>query len=173
MFEKVLIVDDEKVLAESISDYLGKKGISSRIEIDPTAAIESFKENPADVVIVDYKFASLSDKTGLDIIAEIRERKPSTRFLLISGWIPYDVHDPEVQNDLLARLKVDGYFRKPFKTRDLGDSVANLLATGTTNWVSVAKDYVGRGSVSASDVRKLNEGYKKAILDNIDNPDDL
>jgi DNA-binding response OmpR family regulator len=173
MLEKVLIVDDEKVLAESISDYLGKKGVSSRVEVDPNAAIESFKDNPADVVIVDYKFASLTEKTGLDVITEIRARKPSTRFLLISGWLPFELDDPRVQDELLARFKVEGYFRKPFNTADLADAVVTLLETGTTDWVSVAKEYVTKGSLSASELRKLNEGYKKAIEETADNSDEI
>lgn len=174
MLEKVLIIDDEKVLAESISDYLGKKGVTSRIEVDPNVAIESFKDNPADVVIVDYKFASLTEKTGLDVIAEIRARKPSTRFLLISGWLPFDLDDPRVQDDLLGRLKVERYFRKPFKeVGDLADAVVTLLETGTIDWVSVAKEYVTKGSLSASELRKLNEGYKKAIEENADNSDEI
>ena len=171
MLEKILIVDDEKVLADSISDYFTELGITSRVEISPASAIEGFNENPADVVIVDFKFASLSEKTGLDIIDEIRTRRPSTRFILISGLVPFKVDDPEVKQQLMAQMRVDHFFKKPFSVAELGKAVSNLLndiEAKATDWAAVAKDYVASGSVSSDDVRKLNNAYKAAILKSLE-----
>lgn len=173
MFEKVLIVDDEKHVVEAISAYLGKLQISSRIEMDPKSAINSFPENPADVVIVDFKFASLSGKTGLDIIDSVRKHKPTTRFILISGLIP-NMEDPEIQDQLLKQVQVDYNFSKPVNPVQLGKAVQDLLnraVADSSDWESIAKNYVTKSEISSTEVRKINEKYKDAILKSLEEQD--
>jgi len=172
MNEKVLIIDDEQDSIDSICDHLVDiEGITCRGETHPERAIESFQTNPADIVIVDFLLSTLDEMTGLDVIQQIRDIKPFTRFILISGFVPYAADHEKISEQLINQIKVDRYVRKPLDIEELSSMVKELLAnveTVSQDWLAISEEYVSKGKVTAAEVRNLNEDFKKAILDAAD-----
>jgi two-component system, response regulator YesN len=176
MNEQVLVIDDEPQSVESIVDLLTDvEEISCRGETDPEKAIASFRENPTDVVIVDYLLSTLDGLTGLDVIARLRDIKPFTRFVLISGYVPFEADDSKISDQLINQIKVDRYVRKPISGDELVTVVHELLAnieTVSDDWQAISAEYVSKGKITAEDVRSLNEEFKNAILKAFPEKDD-
>ena len=171
MSEQVLVIDDEIDAVDDIILALQMREITCRGETDPRAAIESFRANPTDVVIVDYLFPPSAGVTGVDVIAELQEIKPFTQFILISGWIDRDLDGESLTEDLRDRLKANYYVPKPIDLHKLVETVQHALQIiegQSTNWKSIAQEYVTKGSVTAEQVRQLNERIKEHLIKAVD-----
>jgi len=51
---KILVIDDEQGVIDSINVYLGKMGYIIEGETDPLQGIEKIRENHYDILILDY-----------------------------------------------------------------------------------------------------------------------
>ena len=51
---KILVIDDEQGVIDSINVYLGKMGYIIEGETDPLQGIEKIRENNYDILILDY-----------------------------------------------------------------------------------------------------------------------
>lgn len=164
MNEQVLVIDDEQDSIDSICDLLGVADISCRGETDPDTAIASFHANPTDVVIVDYLLTDTSGITGLDVVSKLKDIKPFTRFIMISGWMRGEGDEEERAN----KMKVDRFIRKPFDTTELTNLVHELLQnieSKSNDWSAMAEEYVSARTVTAEEVRSVNEEFKQEIIE--------
>ncbi len=80
---KILIADDHYLIREGFQRLIQR-------EVDMTvvgeaesaaAAIEFFKHNECDVVVLDI---NLPDRTGLDVLSDLRRENPQTKILILS-----------------------------------------------------------------------------------------
>lgn len=171
MNEQVLVIDDEKDAVDNIVLQLQMRDITCRGEIDPEEAIERFRANPTDVVIVDYVFPLTTGITGIDIIARLKEIKPFTQFILISGFIDKDLDEETLTEELKNKLKANRYIPKPIDLHNLVNIVREALQdidSQSSSWKSMAGEYVSKGSVSAEQARDLNEKIKEHLVKAVD-----
>ncbi|HEX5734688.1 MAG TPA: response regulator [Blastocatellia bacterium] len=171
MNEQVLVIDDEQDAVDSIVEGLALQGISSRGDTSPQTAIESFQASPTDVVIVDYVFPASTGVTGVDIIAQLKAIKPFTKFILISAWIDKDLDENTLTDELRNKLQGHRYLPKPIDIDKLIASVKEALEmtqTESSDWKSIAQQYVNQGAVNAEEVRQLNEKIKEHLIKAID-----
>jgi DNA-binding NarL/FixJ family response regulator len=80
----VLVVDDHRAFAEAVAMAVEVKSDFHVLGIATTVkeALRSFEAGPPDVALVDI---ALPDGNGLDLTAQIKERYPSTRVVVITG----------------------------------------------------------------------------------------
>lgn len=108
---KILIVEDEPVIAENVSLYLDNNDFEvSGIAYDSDEAFEQLKQNTPDAVILDINLEG--DKDGIDIALHINQqyRLP---FLFLTSYS--DKNTLERAKD----AKPAGYIVKPFNERTL------------------------------------------------------
>jgi DNA-binding NarL/FixJ family response regulator len=81
---RVLIVDDHQIVAEGIALALRRHGDIEivGIETSVTGAVQASQDLAPGVVLMDYH---LADGTGADAAAAIREARPDTAVVMISG----------------------------------------------------------------------------------------
>jgi response regulator RpfG family c-di-GMP phosphodiesterase len=123
----------------------------------------NFQSNPTDVVIVDYLLEDTTGITGLDIVRRLREIKPFTRFVMISAWMPREDED-----ETATKMRVDAFIKKPFDATRITDLVHQLLETiesRSDDWAAIAEEYVAQGTVTAEEVRAVNEEFKQKIVE--------
>jgi DNA-binding NarL/FixJ family response regulator len=108
---KILIVEDEPVIAENIAVYLDNNDFEvSGIAYDTDEALEQLKTNTPDAVILDINLDS--EKDGIDIAATINKNY-QLPFLFLTSY-----SDKETLNR--AKLvKPAGYIVKPFNEKTL------------------------------------------------------
>lgn len=100
---KILIVEDEYKTGDYLQKALKVEGIDSEIALDGTVAIELFKRNQYDLVILDLKLPAL---TGDEVLRKIREIDPYIEVIIYTNY-----EEPPVMKKLL-NLQVNGYLKK-------------------------------------------------------------
>jgi two-component system, OmpR family, response regulator len=121
---RVLVVDDEPVLAELVSMALRYEGWDITTAGDGASAIASARENPPDVVVLDVM---LPDMSGLDVLHKLREQIPGLPLLLLTA--------KDSVEDRIAGLTAGGddYVTKPFSLEEVVLRLRALLRrTGVT-----------------------------------------
>lgn len=90
---RILIVDDDEALLEALPEALRMRMNGIRIDTSPsaTAALELIREVDYDAVVSDIKLPGMD---GLALLTEIKELRPGTPTLLITG---HGEHDLAVQ----------------------------------------------------------------------------
>ncbi|MBL7746511.1 MAG: response regulator transcription factor [Chitinophagaceae bacterium] len=108
---KILIVEDEPVIAENISLYLDNNDFEvSGIAYDADEAFEQLKHNTPDAVILDINLESGQD--GIDIAADINKNY-HLPFLFLTSY------SDKSTLERAKRVKPDGYIVKPFNERTI------------------------------------------------------
>ena len=98
MKPKVLIADDERVIADTLAIILRQYGFEATAVYTGEAAVEAAETMVPDAFITDVIMTGI---TGIDAAIRIREMVPSCRILLLSGQL--------VTSDLLDQALNDGY----------------------------------------------------------------
>ena len=121
MSERILVVDDEKLIRMSLRAMLEQEGYEVREAEDGAAADVQLRDDLAiDLVLLDYR---LPDTTGLDILRKLKHDRPDTGAILITAHSSID-------NAVEAiKLGAYDYLNKPVHRDDLLATVAKALET--------------------------------------------
>lgn len=109
MGKKILVVDDEKPIADILKFNLEKEGFEIVMAHDGDEAIEKATEEQPDMVLLDIM---LPGKDGLEVCREIRKSSEMPIIMLTAK-------DSEIDKVLGLELGADDYVTKPFSTREL------------------------------------------------------
>ena len=115
--KKVLIVDDNADIRESLKRVLERAGYAVELARDGDEALSRQKANPANVLITDL---FMPERDGFETLAAFRKAYPRTRIVAISG------ESRVTRRDYLesARLiGVDAIFRKPVDPQQLVETL--------------------------------------------------
>ncbi len=78
----IYVVDDEKIIAETLALILNKAGLKAKAFEDPLAALEAAKVAAPALLITDVMMPGM---TGVDLAIEICNLYPNCKALLFSG----------------------------------------------------------------------------------------
>ena len=81
MVNKVLVVEDEQLLAQNLQDYLSAQGLDVAIAHDGATAIGLAGTFAPDVLVFDYR---LPDMEGFEVLDAVRQNR-TCHFVLITG----------------------------------------------------------------------------------------
>jgi two-component system response regulator RegX3 len=120
---RILIVEDENSLAESVRYNLDREGFRVGVATDGAEALESFRQDRPDLVILDLMLPRVS---GLDVCRAIRAESTVPVIMVTAK-------DAEADKVAGLELGADDYVTKPFSMRELVSRVrANLRRTRMT-----------------------------------------
>src|SRR6266568_3056601 len=109
---KVLVVDDERVIADTLAMILNQSGFQARAVYSGENALEMASTFEPDMLIADVIMADLN---GIDAAIQIRALLPRVKILLFSGQA--------ATADLLEKARGQGYefeiLAKPVHPQDL------------------------------------------------------
>ena len=109
---KVLVVDDERVIADTLAMILNQSGFEARAVYSGEKAVEMASSFRPDMLITDVIMADLN---GIDAAIMIRALLPTVKILLFSGQA--------ATADLLEKARAKGYefeiLAKPVHPQDL------------------------------------------------------
>ena len=124
MDKKVLVVDDEKSIADIVKFNLKKEGYMVDLAYDGEEAIRKVYEVLPDLIILDIM---LPKKDGFQVLKEIRKEFKIPVLMLTAK-------EEEVDKVLGLELGADDYITKPFSMRELVARVkANLRRVELSN----------------------------------------
>jgi len=101
---KILIVEDEDMIREGISDYLTDCGYETIQAADGLKALEQFSNHQVALILLDIQMPKLN---GLEVLSEIR-KSSQVPVLMLTAF-----QDEEYKMSAFAAL-ADGYLEKPF-----------------------------------------------------------
>jgi len=117
--EKILIVDDEKVIRESLCYWFENEGFLVDTAENFDAGLEKHQKNKFDLVLVDLK---LPGKSGLELLKEIKEIDKDTIVIMITAFASVST--------AIAALKEGAYdyVTKPVDPDELTHLIENAIA---------------------------------------------
>jgi len=118
---KILIVEDESSFSEAIAFLLGKEGFESEVAENGRIALDLFKVNNYDLVLLDLMIPEVS---GIDVCRAIRTTSPVPIIMLTAK-------DSEVDKVVGLELGADDYVTKPYSSRELVARIKAVLRRGT------------------------------------------
>lgn len=108
---KILIVDDEKALCDSLELYLKKKGHETTAVHDFKSADEALLIEKFHLIFLDYRISS--QHTGRDLLFHAKRLDLKTPIVMMSA---YKTRDNEIE---MRSLGVQEYLSKPFKLAEV------------------------------------------------------
>ena len=120
MSQKILIIDDDAHLRESLAEVLALEGFETLEAGNAKGGIASAKKNKPEVVIMDIQ---LPDSSGFQICQELR--KFSKDFILIMMTGRFLSAEEKTQG---LSLGADEYITKPFDIQELSIRIRQLLS---------------------------------------------
>ncbi|MBN6884852.1 two-component system, OmpR family, response regulator VicR [Cytobacillus horneckiae] len=109
MDKKILVVDDEKPIADILQFNLNKEGFEVTCVYDGVSALEKVEEIKPDMILLDIM---LPQKDGIEVCREVRKKYDMPIIMLTAK-------DSEIDKVLGLELGADDYVTKPFSTREL------------------------------------------------------
>ncbi|MEH6940851.1 response regulator YycF [Bacillus sp. JJ722] len=109
MEKKILVVDDEKPIADIIEFNLKKEGFDVHCAYDGNDALLKVEELQPDLILLDIM---LPGRDGMEVCREVR-KKYETPIIMLTA------KDSEIDKVLGLELGADDYVTKPFSTREL------------------------------------------------------
>ena len=148
MARTILVVDDETTLRETLVEALEMEGYRAVAAADGRAALETFRAERPDLVLLDLMLPELS---GVEVCRILRAESAVPIIMLTAK-------DSEVDKVVGLELGADDYVTKPFSPRELATRVKTVLRRvrpGVPPRTSVA---VGALVIDAAKHEVLREG---------------
>jgi PAS domain S-box-containing protein len=120
--ETVLVVDDEPLLRDLARAILEGQGYKVLLAGDGVEAVETYRRERSDLVVLDLTMPRLS---GREALRHLREIDPEVRVLFASGYTAEHLRDEE-------HRQVLGFVKKPYRPEDLAYAVRTALDRGRT-----------------------------------------
>ncbi|MEW5718506.1 MAG: response regulator transcription factor [Chloroflexota bacterium] len=121
MAQKILIVDDEKLIVDSVKYGLQKEGYATVIAFDGEQAVAKARDEKPDLILLDVQ---LPKKDGWAVVREIRTESRVPIIMLTA-------RSEEMDKVLGLELGADDYLVKPFGMRELLARVRAALRRAT------------------------------------------
>ena len=135
---RVLIVDDERPLAQLVADYLTRDGFSTSVAFDGTDAVRAAREDDPDVVVLDLGLPGLD---GVEVCRQIRTFSDCYVIMLTA-------RTDEVDKLIGLSVGADDYMTKPFSPRELVARVHVMLRRPRITAESAGTQAVSFGAVA-------------------------
>ena len=114
--EKILIVDDDPDIVETIQDRLEYYGYDISVAYDGEGALKKIDDNPPDLVLLDIKLPGID---GIEVLQRITRKHPGMLVVMLTAYGTIDVaveamkkgaHDFLVKPPENIRDKIDAIF---------------------------------------------------------------
>ncbi len=114
----VLLVEDELNVAKGLEMVMREEGYEVDLAETGHDALDKFKATEFDLLVADLR---LPDMDGMEVIQEVREKRPRTNVVIITGY-------PSVASAVQAvKMGVSDYLRKPFTEDEFKTAVKGAL----------------------------------------------
>jgi len=130
MNKTILVVDDEKPIADILKFNLKKEGYNVVCAYDGAEALKKAEEIKPDLMLLDIMLPNLD---GMEVCREIRKKHDFPIIMLTAK-------DSEIDKVLGLELGADDYVTKPFSTREL---IARVKANMRRHQTLLSEDAEG------------------------------
>ena len=137
MARSILVVEDEPTLRETLVEALETEGFRVTSAGDGRVALERFRADHPDLVLLDLMLPEIS---GIDVCRIIRAESPVPIIMLTA-------RGSEVDKVVGLELGADDYVTKPFSLRELSARIRAVFRRGEQATAAATTAFVDLGSV--------------------------
>lgn len=119
---KILVIDDEKLIREGLKEMLTRSGYIVMVACNGKEAKMILNENPQDLIITDI---IMPESDGIEVILEVKKKYHETKIIAISGGGRLPAQD---HLNIAKQFGIDHALIKPFSSDELLMQVKTLLA---------------------------------------------
>ena len=148
MKSNILVVDDEPVARQSLTDILKLEGYIVMAVANGQAAVEHVRTHAVDLMVVDLKMPGMD---GLEVIQVVNQTSPETEIILLTA---HGSMESAVQ---ALRLRIHDYLSKPASPPQILASVKKGLSRRTSKSRTSAVATAGNND-NAQDIYTLKDG---------------
>lgn len=153
----ILVVDDEPVARQSLSDILRLEGYNVHAVANGEQAVEHIRNHSVDLIVLDLKMPGMN---GLDVVQVVSQISPDTEIILLTAFgsmesaveaLRQRVHDyllkPASPNQILESVR-RGLDRREARLRqkENKDAEVSVFTTSDGTEVDLMRRMVTRGS---------------------------
>ena len=114
MPSKLLLVDDERQFAQTLSDRLHLREIGSVIAYDGESALDIIREDEPDVMILDLKMPGID---GIEVLKRVKQTNPKIEVIILTG------QGSEADREQCMNLGAFAYLEKPVDVNVLSETI--------------------------------------------------
>ena len=115
--QRILVVEDEPMVAEVVQRYLRRDGHEVQVVRDGNAALETFDRFQPDLIVLDVMLPGID---GFEVCRRVRARSQTPVIMLTA-------RGEEIDKLVGLGLGADDYVTKPFSPRELAARVKAML----------------------------------------------
>ena len=151
---KILLVEDEKMLAEILSDTLSDRNFDVRLAYDGIHALEAIKKEPFDVIVSDVMMPNLD---GYSLAKKLRNEGCNTPILFLTAL--------SATEDVVKGFETGGndFLKKPFAIDELIVRVKALAGRAETHIMQETSYLIGQYEFNPSS-KELSICGQKTVL---------
>jgi CheY-like chemotaxis protein/cytidylate kinase len=111
---KVLLVDDEREFAQTLSERLLMRDMGSAVAYDGESALAMISEDEPEVMILDLKMPGID---GIEVLKRVKQSRPEIEVIILTG------HGSEQDRQTCLDLGAFAYLQKPVDIELLTDTL--------------------------------------------------
>ena len=115
---RIMVIDDENIVGKMIKAVLAKDGYIVETFLNAEPALARLQEEKFDLIITDLKMKNID---GMDVLRTVKSQSPEIKVIMITAFASLDAAIEAM------RGKVDDFFPKPVKIKDLKKCISRLL----------------------------------------------
>ncbi len=119
--QRILVVDDEADIRESLELLLSAENYVVDLAESGTSGLQKFDSGNYDLVLLDLM---MPDRSGMDVLAEIRERDPETPVFMLTAYGSVEVAVRALKSG------ANDYFAKPWDNEKLLIEIERMISKG-------------------------------------------
>jgi len=116
---RILVVDDEEIVRESLGGWLEKDGYTLGTAPDGPSALKAMREEKWSILLVDLKMPGMD---GLQVLEEARRLSPDTEVVIMTAYATVDTAVQAMKNGAWD------YLVKPFDPEELSLLIQKIVA---------------------------------------------
>lgn len=128
MAKKVMVVDDDAFMRETIADILNEEGYDALAVGSGNEAVTHFKEASYDYVLLDLKMEGMD---GYDTLLALKQMDDNLRAVIMTAYY---------EDDTIKKCLQEGVFGVLNKPLDMREVVSHLELINTAKVVMIAED---------------------------------
>ena len=122
--KNILLVDDELDVIYTIKNVLEDNGFQIDSYNDPITALNSYRSNFYDLLILDIKMPKMD---GFELYIKLREKDPKVKICFLTAIATFNEEFRKTRLVLGKTINEDYFIQKPIKMEDLLKKLTSIM----------------------------------------------
>jgi DNA-binding response OmpR family regulator len=124
MNNSILLIDDEPDITYTIKNNLEDAGFKVDSFTDPILALNQYKSNFYDLVILDIKMPKMD---GFELYIKLREKDPKVKICFLTASELFYEEYRKIRSEWEKKIGEEYFIQKPIKIKDLIKHITAII----------------------------------------------